>query len=119
MTANLILATFALSLTGDIGGDYRPVTMEISAYCPCTRCCGPHARGITASGLPVKRGMVAAPKIIPFGTVVEIKGLGRFTVQDRGGAIKGNRLDVYYPTHKEALRFGVQRCEVRTISIKR
>lgn len=90
-------------------------TWLVTAYCPCPKCCGPHARGITASGLPVKRGMVAAPKIIPFGSVVKIKGVGTFTVEDRGGAINGRRLDVYCDTHAEARRFGAQRREVTVV----
>lgn len=91
---------------------------DVSAYCPCKKCCGPTARGITASGVQVQRGMCAAPKSIPFRTVLYIPGYGKAVVQDRGGAIKAagswykgkklryDRLDVYFPTHKEALKWG-------------
>ena len=42
----------------------------------------------------------------PFGTKVEIKGMGTYIVQDRGGAINGNRIDIYFDSHSEALNFG-------------
>ena len=78
----------------------------ITAYCPCAKCCGKFADGITASGLKAKTGMIAADKSIPFGTKVWIDGLGDFVVQDRGGAIKGKHFDVYCDTHQAALEIG-------------
>ena len=41
-----------------------------------------------------------------FGTKVEIQGMGTYVVEDRGGAIKGNRIDIFYSNHKSALDFG-------------
>lgn len=48
-----------------------------------------------------------------FGTKVEIQGMGTYVVEDRGGAIKGNRIDIFYSNHKSALDFGK-----RTIYLK-
>lgn len=92
---------------------------EVTAYCPCERCCGEHADGITASGQRVDgpiRYWVAADKRFPFGTVFLIPGYGDgpVCVLDRGGAIKGNRLDVFFgnpeltveQNHQEALKWG-------------
>jgi len=91
----------------------RRLWMEVTAYCPCTKCCGPSAIGITASGLPVThnegRFVAADTRVLPFGTHVRIAGYGQglaVPVIDRGGAIKGNKLDVYFPTHDEALQWG-------------
>ena len=81
-------------------------TYIVTAYCPCRQCCGPNARGITASGKRVRVGMCAADRRVPFGTVFVISGYGRAVVEDRGGAIKGNRIDVFFETHDEALRWG-------------
>jgi 3D (Asp-Asp-Asp) domain-containing protein len=92
-----------------VGGPAEDTTLwRVTAYCPCKVCCGPKAKGVTASGKRVAPGMVAADKSIPFGTKLRIDGLGTFTVEDRGGAIKGRRLDVYFRTHAEARRFGVR-----------
>lgn len=85
---------------------------RITAYCPCKLCCGKYSDGITASGAPAKGKLIAAPKSIPFGTWIDIPGYGYAEVLDRGGAIKGRRLDVFFPTHQEALNFGIQYIEV-------
>lgn len=71
------------------------------------------ADGITKSGTMVRPGVVAVdPEVIPLGTEIIIEGLGVFTAEDTGGAIKGNRLDIYFESRKEALEFGVQSVNV-------
>ena len=86
--------------------------MEVTAYCACKKCCGPRAQGITASGRPVTYNggrFVAADKAISFNTKLVIPGYGdgqAVPVLDRGGAIKGDKLDVYFPTHAEARQWG-------------
>lgn len=61
----------------------------------------------TSTGERVKEGIIAVdPKIIPYGTMVEIKGMGYFIAQDCGGKIKGNRIDIYFDSKKEAKEFG-------------
>jgi len=94
---------------------YITKTYRVSAYCPCEKCCGIFADGITANGHKIKPGdrFVAASKDIPFGTILNIPGYGKVPVWDRGGAIKGNRLDVYFDTHQEALNWGVKILEVK------
>ena len=87
-------------------------TYTITAYCPCRKCCGKWANGITASGVYAKsKHTIAAPKGIPFGTVLVIDGI-EYTVEDRGGAIRGKKLDIYFDTHREALNWGRQKREV-------
>ena len=50
----------------------------------------------------------AAPKNFPFNTVINISGgwNGTVVVKDRGGAIKGKRLDIFCKSHQEANQFG-------------
>ena len=66
--------------------------------------------GRTRSGVHTQPGTLAAdPRVLPLGTVVQVnagKYSGVYTVHDTGGAIKGNRVDVWLPTHQEARRFG-------------
>lgn len=87
-------------------------TFRVSAYCSCPKCCGKFSDGITASGHKIQPGdkFVAAPKEFPFGTAMLIPGYddNLVLVRDRGGAIKDNRLDVFFPTHQEALNWGVK-----------
>lgn len=110
MTATLILLILAPCgvLDGRTGAE--PPIYRVSAYCPCERCCGVWADGITASGHVIKPGdrFVAADKRFEFGQMFVIPGYGRVPVLDRGGAIKGFRLDLYFDTHQEALRWGVK-----------
>ena len=96
--------------------------MEVTAYCPCEICCGEFTDEITASGVDVNDFyglLIAAPPEYSFGTVMDIPGYGIATVQDRGGAIQGNRLDVYFSTHQEALNWGRQKLKVKIINPKK
>jgi 3D (Asp-Asp-Asp) domain-containing protein len=81
----------------------------ITAYCSCSKCCG-KSDGITYSGQKAVEGVTIAAdlNILPIGTVVEIEGVGRRIVQDKGGSIKGNRIDLFFRDHKTALAFGRQ-----------
>ena len=82
--------------------------VNVTHYCACTKCCGPNAQGITASGKKVAVGMVAMSSYYPFGTQIMINGI-MYTVEDRGGAGIENdisRVDIFVPDHNEALRLG-------------
>ena len=80
---------------------------KVTAYCSCAKCCG-KTTGRTASGAKATAGVtVAAPAKFAFGTKLNIGG-HVYTVQDRGGAIQGNRIDVYVSSHSAALQWGVK-----------
>lgn len=85
---------------------------EITAYCPCSDCCGIWADGITSTGVTAKANHTIAvdPSVIPYGSVLLVNGI-EYTAEDCGGAIKGKRLDIYFDTHEEALEFGRQTAE--------
>ena len=84
---------------------------QLTAYCACVKCCR-KSNGITASGAKATAGRtVAVDSSIPFGTRLIIDG-HEYVAEDRGGAIKGNRIDIFFATHQEALNFGVQYKEV-------
>jgi 3D (Asp-Asp-Asp) domain-containing protein len=87
----------------------------VTAYCPCEECCGESSDGITASGVEAVGKLCAAPKSIPFGTVIDIPGYGVVTVEDRGSAITEAKLDVLFPTHEAARAWGVQTLEVEIV----
>lgn len=90
-------------------------TYTLTAYCACAKCCG-KTDGITASGTKATAGRtIAAPSNFAFGTKLEINGKV-YTVEDRGGAIQGKRLDVYFDSHQEALNFGRKTAVVYKIS---
>jgi 3D (Asp-Asp-Asp) domain-containing protein len=115
------------------GQDPREVTMEVTGYCKCGSCCGwkrnwyfrpviasgpskgkPKKVGVTASGTKARPGTIAADTArYPFGTIMYVPGYGYGRVEDRGGDIKGNRLDLYFRSHREALAWGRQRVKVK------
>lgn len=84
----------------------------VTAYCPCEKCCGPWADGITAMGTTAEPGVIAVDKnVIPLGSMVLIDGQ-EYRAEDTGGAIRGNRIDIYCESHNTALEYGVQHHEV-------
>jgi len=100
----------------------RVVWMEVTAYCPCKKCCGPKAQGLTASGKRINFNdglfVAADKKVFDFHTRLKIPGYASgqtVPVLDRGGAIKGNKLDVFFPTHAEALKWGRQKLAVSVV----
>ncbi len=114
--------TVTTNTTTSVPGEQR--TFEITAYCACQKCCGKSpgspGYGVTASGVMVKEWHTIAVdrNVIPMGSWVYIPYFknkpngGWFKAEDTGGAIKGNRIDVYYKSHQEALNFGRQRLPV-------
>lgn len=86
---------------------------EITYYCPCTKCCGPDAVGITYSGTIAEQGRTVAvdPNVIPLGSTIIIDGHA-FTAEDTGGAIKGNIIDIFVNSHEYALELGRHKADV-------
>ena len=107
--------------------------LEVTGYCHCGACCGWKRNwrgrpvvaygprkgqakqvGVTASGSRVRPGTIAADtSIFPFGTIMYVPGYGYGMVEDRGGAIKGYKIDLYYRSHQQALDWGRQRKQVK------
>ena len=83
-------------------------TFKITGYCSCAACCG-KTTGITASGTRATAGRTIAADTsrFPFGTKLKFNG-NTYTVE----AIKGNRIDLYFSSHSEALAWGVRYMEV-------
>ncbi len=96
---------------------WRVVRMQVTAYCPCSICCGNYADGITACNHRIQPGdtFVAADPKYRFGTEMIIPGYNGnqpVEVLDRGGVIKGNRLDVFFHSHQVARKWGVRTLDV-------
>lgn len=98
-------------------GNYR-----ITAYCACEKCCGEWAKnrpnGVVcgAAGIELKAGVSCASPL-PFGTVVEVEGLGEYIVQDRTASWIAEKydnkvIDIYFDDHEAALKFGIQNLNV-------
>jgi len=103
-------------------GKMQVIMMEVTAYCPCKKCCGSQAIGLTASGRNVRYNngrFAAADSKFKFGTKLLIPGYHNdrpVEVLDRGGAIKGDKLDVFFPTHQEAIAWGRRTIPVTVVN---
>jgi len=93
----------------------RTIWMTVTAYSPDSRSCGDSDDGITSSihnGYTNRMKLVAADsRILPLGTMISVPGYDSANivpVLDRGGAIKGHRLDLLFPTHEAARKWGVK-----------
>ena len=93
----------------------KTMLVVATAYCSCTKCCG-KSDGITASGVKAKANHTIAvdKRIIPLGTVVLINGK-QYVAEDTGSAIKGNRIDIYFDSHEQALKWGRQQIEIEVL----
>ncbi len=97
----------------------RTIRMVVTAYSPDEKSCGPNACGMTSSVHHVStngmRLVAADSRVLPLGSMVSVPGYdeGKIVpVLDRGGAIKGKRLDVLFATDGAAMRWGVKTLDV-------
>ena len=96
-------------------------TFKVTAYCPCTICCGRKACGLAADGSNVigKQLVAADWSIVKKHTMLRIPGYNggeKVKVRDTGSAIKGYRLDVYFDDHQTAKEWGVKMLKVEIIN---
>lgn len=97
----------------------KTITVVVSAYCKenYPHICNDGDSTYTATMTRPTAGRTIAvdPNIIPYGTQVEIEGVGVRIAEDCGGAIKGNRIDLLFDTHEEALEWGMQEKKIKIL----
>lgn len=111
-----------LGVSGEIKDILPQKTYVVTAYCNnhglgCVTCNGKWAKyNKTADGHTPKQGITcAASRNIPFGTKIAIEGVGTRIVQDRLALKYDNRIDVYFNSHKDALKFGKKQLKVKIL----
>lgn len=93
----------------------KVITMHASAYDPSAGR-GRNATFRTATGLKAQYGVVATdPRVIPMGTKLFVEGYGFAMAADKGSAIKGNRIDLCYPTRAQCMQFGRKKVVVHIL----
>jgi len=97
----------------------RTMRMLVTAYCACPLCCRGSSDGITACGKSIytnrSRFVAADTRLLGFGTRVSIAGYcggSPIPVLDRGGKIKGHRIDVFFLSHERAQKWGARWLDV-------
>ncbi|WP_375200504.1 LysM peptidoglycan-binding domain-containing protein [Lysinibacillus sp. RS11] len=95
----------------------KEITVEASAYtASCEGCSGITATGINLKTNPNAKVISVDPTVIPLGSKVYVEGYGEAIAGDTGGAIKGNRIDVFFPSQQDAINFGVKKLKVTILN---
>lgn len=104
--------TEAIKVNGKAMGNFK-----LTFYCACSSCSGGYGAG-TATGTRCTEGRTIAvdPRVIPLGSKVYIEGFGDFIAEDTGGAIKGNKIDIYLSDHDRCYALGVTSANVYLMS---
>jgi 3D (Asp-Asp-Asp) domain-containing protein len=91
----------------------KTITMVATGYDSSYESNYPYYGQPSYTGLPLQRGVVAVdPNVIPMGTKLYVEGYGNAIAADQGGAIKGNRIDLYFDSHQEAMNWGMKTVKV-------
>ncbi|MDF2035638.1 LysM peptidoglycan-binding domain-containing protein [Cytobacillus oceanisediminis] len=86
---------------------HNVLNMEATAYtADCEGCSGITATGINLKENPDQKVISVDPNVIPLGTKVHVEGYGNAVAGDTGGAIKGNKIDIFMPSQEDAINFG-------------
>ena len=92
----------------------KTITVKATAYTAnCEGCSGITATGINLKKNPSAKVIAVDPKVIPLGTKVHVEGYGEAIAGDKGGAIKGNKIDVFIPSKQQAINWGVKTVNVK------
>lgn len=98
------------------GNVVKEFTVSASAYTASCKGCS----GITRTGLNLKKNpglkvIAVDPKVIKLGTKVHVEGYGYAVAGDIGSAIKGNKIDVFMPSHSNALKWGRKNVKIKIL----
>ncbi|MFC4355821.1 ubiquitin-like domain-containing protein [Chryseomicrobium palamuruense] len=96
------------------GREFYVTATAYTAY--CTGCSGITATGIDLRSNPNLKVIAVDPRVIPLGSKVWVEGYGYAIAGDTGGAIKGNKIDIFIPTKDQALAFGRKQVRVKVIN---
>lgn len=94
----------------------KEITVSASAYTAnCNGCSGITSTGINLKRNPDAKVIAVDPKVIPLGTKVYVEGYGYAIAGDIGSAIKGNKIDLFFPTKAEAYKWGRKDVKIKIL----
>jgi uncharacterized protein YabE (DUF348 family) len=95
----------------------REMTVTSTAYTAnCSGCSGITASGYNLKANPNAKVIAVDPNVIPLGTKVYVEGYGYAIASDTGGAIKGNKIDVFFASQSQAEAWGRKTIKIRIIN---
>ncbi|MGE7623756.1 LysM peptidoglycan-binding domain-containing protein [Viridibacillus sp. NPDC096237] len=107
-------STSAQTSTPQQGG--KTMTVRATAYTAyCTGCSGVTATGYDLRANPGAKVIAVDPSVIPLGSRVWVEGYGEAIASDTGGAIKGNRIDVFIPDNNKVYQWGVRNVTIKVL----
>ncbi|MFJ7512967.1 ubiquitin-like domain-containing protein [Peribacillus simplex] len=94
----------------------KEIYVSSTAYtASCKGCSGVTSTGVDLKSNPGAKIIAVDPNVIPMGSKVYVEGYGYAVAADKGGAIKGNRIDVFFSSKNDAYRWGVKRVKIRVL----
>ncbi|MBS4201227.1 LysM peptidoglycan-binding domain-containing protein [Bacillus sp. FJAT-49732] len=110
-------STSAVPTTSTNNTSSKVITVKATAYtASCKGCSGITATGINLIENPNAKVISVDPSVIPLGSKVYVEGYGEAIAGDTGGAIKGNKIDVFIPSKQDAINFGVKQLKVTILN---
>ncbi|RFU65354.1 3D domain-containing protein [Peribacillus glennii] len=104
------------SASSDQGETAKQLTVSATGYtASCEGCSGVTATGVDLKANPDAKVISVDPNVIPLGSKVWVEGYGYATAADTGGAIKGNKIDLFFPNKQDALNWGVRQVTVKVL----
>lgn len=95
----------------------KTMTVRATAYTAyCTGCSGITATGYDLRANPGAKVIAVDPSVIPLGSRVWVEGYGEAIASDTGGAIKGNRIDVFIPDNNKVYQWGVRNVTIKVLN---
>jgi uncharacterized protein YabE (DUF348 family) len=82
----------------------------------CNGCSGYTATGINLKANPNMKVIAVDPRVIPLGTKVWVEGYGYAIAADTGSAVKGYKIDVFYPSKSDAYRWGRKKVKIKILN---
>lgn len=93
---------------------YKELIVRATAYTAnCKNCSGITATGLNLKKNPNLKVLSVDPKVIPLGSKVFVEGYGYAIAGDTGGSVKGNKIDVFVPSKKQAINWGVKKVKIK------
>lgn len=94
----------------------KTMTVSATAYTAyCAGCSGTTATGQNLRANPDQKVIAVDPRVIPLGSKVWVEGYGTAIAGDTGGAIKGNKIDVFIPSQSAALQWGRKNVTIKVL----
>jgi uncharacterized protein YabE (DUF348 family) len=97
-------------------GNGKEIYVTSTAYtASCNGCSGTTATGVNLHANPNAKVIAVDPRVIPLGSKVYVDGYGYAIASDTGGAIKGNKIDVFFPSKSDAYRWGRKTVKIKVL----